>query len=319
MLKNLTVGNFKVSKEEREAGIVAKQVKLILPTGFYLCIIDISKIMTDKHQRIPSPPHLKKIFKSFDGLFVKLPICTLRHNEHGNLVIYVEDGQHTCQVIKDKDAYCTMPDGTKVIQVLCHFDLTKEQAAKVFAVHNTASKKVNGWVSFNADWIAGTQRHVDIMNSAFKYGLTTPISLASHEDEVDADLQFAKEYVDIHGKNGKDFIDSLFRLHKKCFYISPAMRKVHTIVQANGKKKSKKKEYLGYKGVFLRGLVSYIKQQNLRPHQLIPYFSKDKNCVKIIMADARKIAMKFQKNRPDMPQIRTAIGNYVNRLRRKAA
>lgn len=317
MLTKFRSGNFKITENQKRAGIVAQQLELILPTGCYICLVDITKIKTDSHQRPPDKKHEKSIFRDFDGAFVNLPICTLRHDLNGNLVIYIEDGQHTLNVIKQKNAYATMSDGTNVIQVVCHFNLTREKAAKLFSVHNTASKKVEGWISFNAAYVAGDQCQVDIMDCAYRHKLTTPISLGSHEDETNADLYFAKEYETIHKNHGKDFIDSLFRLHKKCFYISPAMRKVHDFMQSNRKRRSKKKEYLGYKGVFLRGLVSYIKQQNIQPHKLIPYFQKDPKNVDKIMADARKIAMKFEKNRPDMAQIRTAIGNYVNK-RRKA-
>lgn len=313
----------KVTKEERKAGIVAKQLKLHLPTGFYVCLVDISQIDTDEHQREPDENHLKSFTgEKFNGMFVSLPICTLRHNKLGNLTIFAEDGQHTILAILRTDNYLTLSDGTKVTQVLCHFDATAEQAAAIFANHNTMRKPVNGWDSFRAGYLAGNQFNVDIVNAAIAWGLTTPVQIKAPDDGRSADLQFAKEYMSIRKDHGKDFITSLFKLHKRCFYIDPKqLKKPLTVIKKDGTVSNKKKVFksdLGYKGVFLRALVGYIKQENIQPMDLARYF-KNSDCVNIIMNDARKIVLKQGKVRVDKPQIQTAIGNYVNRLRRKAA
>jgi hypothetical protein len=319
---NFNKRNFKVTKEERQAGIIAKQVELILPTGFYLCVINISLIETDqdKHQRGLISSHLGKIKEEFNGLFVSLPVCTLRHDPFGKLRLYYEDGQHTAHAINQKGAYKTLSDGTPVIHAICHFDLSAEQAAAVFTNHNTACKPVNGWDSFRAGYLAGNQSNLDIENAAIDCGLTTPIRIKSPEDSRNADLQFADEYMKIRKKHGKDFITNLFKLHKRCFYIDPRqLKKPLTVVKKDGTKSIKRKVFksdLGYKGVFLRALVGYIKQENLQPMNLARYF-KDNNCVNIIMNDARKIVLKQGKVRVDKAQIQTAIGNYVNK-RRKA-
>lgn len=322
MIKNIPSA-FKVSKEERQAGIIAKQVKCILPTGFYVCVVDLDQIYTDIHQRDLDKKHLATFSgENFNGTYVSLPICTLRHNDFGNLTIFAENGQHTAEAIRETDSYETLPNGTRVINVLCHFDLTAEQAAALFANHNTACKPVNGWDSFRAGYLAGNKYNVDIINAAIACGLTTPVQIKAPEDDRNADLQFAKEYMTIREKYGKDFITSLFKLHKRCFYIDPKqLKKPLTVVKKDGTESKKRKvfkSHLGYKNVFLRAIVGYIKQENLQPMDLACYF-KDKNCVNIIMNDARKIVLKQGKVRADKAQIQTAIGNYVNRLRRKAA
>lgn len=306
------VENLKVNREERNAGILHKQVKLILPEGFVLCLADLEKIKFDKHQRDLDLAHANNLFENWNPLFTTLPICSLRHNDKGDLTLFGEDGQHTGKIIDWKGAAFELANGQKVIHVLCHFSLTDSQAAELFAVKNTSSKKVGEWDSFYAHWLGKSQIHVDIMECAKNHVLTTPITLHHNEPKGDADLQHCNEYIKIRKKHGKAFIDSLFRLHKRCFYLTAAMRKKNKIKIAG-----KKSQKLGYNVAFLRSLVLYIKQEQIHPHDLIPVF-KSKDAVKEIMDAARKIGVKVQSDRPDQGQIRTAIGNYVKKVKRAA-
>ncbi len=292
-LKKLTVLNTKVTVAERRAGIIQKVMKVYRPEGFYVCWVEFDKLELDEHQRKQDNKHISNIYEAYNPRYVDMPICTCRadgSNGVGKMTVYVEDHNHTRQVMDQRDDIIVLEDGRKVIQCLVAFDMDHKEAAKLFSVKNSSAKKVSPWTSFFAGWIGGSKKHTEIVESARRHNLTLafdPVVTEGVSEELgkNADLVCPSEYLKIYDKYGIKFLDSLFALHKRCF----------------------KKEKIQL--AFLRALVNTSVECEVAPVKLARYFVR--KTMKDIMDEARIVAMECGQSRVESV-IRICIEHHID-------
>jgi hypothetical protein len=199
----------KVSRAERKCGIVMKKELLHLPEGFWVCWVEVDKIKVDEHQREPDHKHIRSMSgKNFKRRYVDMPYCTCRSDgKYEGLTVYVEDHHHTLLLVQQENALITLSDGTRVMECLVNFDMTKAESAVFFSDKNHNRKKVSAWKIFSSAYAAEKYEQTTVINLANKHKLTTPLKIAKRREN---DLQHLTYYVNLVKNDGKTLLDKAF-------------------------------------------------------------------------------------------------------------
>ncbi len=163
--------------------------------GSWTCKVDVRKIMVQSEEgnyRKFSENHADDIRADFDKRSVRNPILFVHQN-----TLKTVDGRHTTMVWKWF--------GTRIITADIHFNITPEQAAKIFYDLATNTKRMNTWATVQAATAAAIPAAIAIQKHLVKYKLTIPHEGNQRTPDIRSYSPLEEAY-----ENGPEFLDKFF-------------------------------------------------------------------------------------------------------------